>query len=128
MQGEDDAIQANQIALEGVRSIKVVNAYSLQDDVCQRYSKVSSWDKNALRSLRYNSSNIYPFQATRDSVDTKIIHLAGVAYGFSQVRKYNRVNSSKSIYFHHNTFVASFTVCFILRNLPRVLVWCQGCS
>lgn len=39
--GEDDAVQANQVALEGVRSIKVVNAYSLQKDVCARYSKVS---------------------------------------------------------------------------------------
>lgn len=44
-QGEDDAVQANQIALEGVRSIKVVNAYSLQEDVCTRYSRVSLGEK-----------------------------------------------------------------------------------
>ena len=41
LQGENDAVEANQIALEGVRSIKVVNAYSLQDDVSRRYSRVS---------------------------------------------------------------------------------------
>jgi hypothetical protein len=40
VQGEDDAVQGTQIALEGVRSIKVVSAYSLQQDVCNRYSKV----------------------------------------------------------------------------------------
>jgi len=33
-------VQGTQIALEGVRSIKVVSAYSLQQDVCKRYSKV----------------------------------------------------------------------------------------
>lgn len=39
-QGEDDAVEGTQIALEGVRSIKVVSAYSLQQNVCNRYSKV----------------------------------------------------------------------------------------
>ena len=61
VQGEDDSVEANQVALEGVRSIKVVNAYSLQQDICARYKK-----------------------ATENSVSVKIIHIAGVAYGFSQ--------------------------------------------
>ena len=40
LKGEDDAVQANQVALEGVRSIKVVNAYSLQKDLSNRFAKV----------------------------------------------------------------------------------------
>lgn len=40
LQGGDDALEANQIALEGVRGIKVVSAYSLQGEVLKRYLMV----------------------------------------------------------------------------------------
>lgn len=58
---DDDVLQANQIVLEGVKSIRIVSAYSLQQSISDRYNKALS-----------------------NAVDTKIIHFAGVAYGFSQ--------------------------------------------
>lgn len=41
LQGGEDAVQANQTALEGVRSIRVVSAYGLQDHICEKYAKAS---------------------------------------------------------------------------------------
>jgi hypothetical protein len=42
LQGGDDAVISNQVALEGVRNIRVISAYGLENHVSLKYAQVSA--------------------------------------------------------------------------------------